>query len=220
MDIQAQLTPGDRESPQAEIIKSFSYNESTILKGIMLLHCPTGFQLDPTYGKGNIYNGLSGPELKYDLNPKAPNIQKADCRALPFKEGTIKNIVFDPPFLGGGSKKGVMITKFTNYDTVPELWKFYKESLTEFYRILKPKGILIFKCQDMIEGRKQFLSHIEIINTARAIGYYPKDLFILLSKTRIIRANQKQQQHTRKFHCYWLVFQKPNGARAPPIKGK
>ena len=89
-----------------------------------------------------------------------------------------------------------------------ELWSFYRSSLDEFYRILKPTGWLIFKCQDTIESNKQFLSHVEIINYAYSIGFYPKDLFILLAQHRLIRFGQQHQFHARKYHSYFLIFQK------------
>jgi len=68
---------------------------------------------------------------------------------------------------------------FGYYKNVPILWRFYRDSLDEFYRILKPEGILVFKCQDTIENGCQYLSHIEIVNYAYSIGLYPLDLFIL-----------------------------------------
>jgi hypothetical protein len=72
-------------------------------------------------------------------------------------------------------------------------------------RILCEKGILVFKCQDTISGGKQYLSHVEIINMAVRLGFYPKDLFILLSKNRLMSPNQRNQKHCRKFHSYFVV---------------
>ena len=81
--------------------------------------------------------------------------------------------------------------------------------MIEFWRILKDKGILIFKCQDKISSGKQYLSHYFIINEAIKIGFYPKDLFILLAKNRIIADWQKKnQKNARKFHSYFLVLEK------------
>ena len=38
------------------------------------------------------------------------------------------------------------------------------------------------------------------------IGFYPKDLFILLAKTRL--NDGRKQQHARKFHSYFWIFEK------------
>lgn len=82
----------------------------------------------------------------------------------------------------------------------------YHKSIEEFYRILKPDGVLIFKCQDTIDSCKQYLSHIEIHNKAIDCGFYAKDLFVLLAKNRIIGKTHHNQQHCRKYHSYFLVF--------------
>ena len=83
--------------------------------------------------------------------------------------------------------------------------------MKEAYRILRPNGILIFKCQDKVSSNKQYMSHCFIMNEAVKIGFYPKDLFILLSKQRIVADWQvKNQKNARKFHSYFWVFQKSN----------
>ena len=81
--------------------------------------------------------------------------------------------------------------------------------MQEFYRILRDDGILIFKCQDKISSGKQYLSHYFIIQEAIKLGYYPKDFFVLLAKNRIVADWQlKNQKNARKFHSYFIVFQK------------
>lgn len=44
------------------------------------------------------------------------------------------------------------------------------------------------------------------MNMAVSAGLYPKDLFILLAKNRIIGYNHAKQKHARKFHSYYWVF--------------
>ena len=53
------------------------------------------------------------------------------------------------------------------------------------------------------------MSHVFIMNEAVKIGFYPKDLFILLAKNRVVADWQvKNQKNARKFHSYFWVFQK------------
>lgn len=55
------------------------------------------------------------------------------------------------------------------------------------------------------------MSHVFIINEAEKLGYYCKDMFILLAKNRIVADWQlKNQKNARKFHSYFLVFEKSN----------
>jgi hypothetical protein len=86
--------------------------------------------------------------------------------------------------------------------------------MKEFHRIQVPDGILVFKCQDMVSSGKQFLNHVEIINMAYSLGFYPIDMFVLLAKTRIISGKHLNQKHSRKYHSYFIVLQKRNS----PVK--
>lgn len=101
-----------------------------------------------------------------------------------------------------------MKERFGTFRNINSLWEFYYKSLEEFYRILKKGGTLVFKCQDTVDSGKNRLSHVYIINSAENIGFYTKDLYILLAKSRLIRSGMKSQIHARKFHSYFLVFEK------------
>ena len=173
---------------------------------------------DPTYSKGNFYKntGVDEPTYKYDILPQSKNVQYGDSRNLPLENESIDCQMFDPPFLATTGKslqstdKNNSINKrFGVYPSETELHQFYIDSLKESYRILKPNGILIFKCQDKVSSGKQYFSHCFIENQAVQIGFYPKDLFILLAKNRIVADWQAaNQKNARKFHSYFWVFQK------------
>lgn len=200
-----------------ELIKSISYSQDEIIKNILKLHVPQNFiDIDPTYSKGNFYKNIQQPKYKLDLYPKYDDVIKASTENLPFKNNTANCIMFDPPFLAtsgkslnnGNNSINIINNRFGVFPNEKLLHEFYFESLKEFYRILNKKGILIFKCQDKISSGKQYLSHIIIIQQAIKIGYYPKDLFILLANNRIISGKHKNQIHARKFHSYFIVFEK------------
>lgn len=199
----------------AKIIKSISFDEQEIIRDILYLHCNNqDIELDPTYSIGNFYKkGLPQPKYKFDIEPKIEGVRKSDCRDLPLKDRSVNIIMFDPPFAMGGktykdSKPGSCITakRFSTFKNWPELKAMYVGSLNEFYRILRGDGTLIFKCQDVVVGGKQYFTHSKIYEWAVSIGYYPKDLFILLSKVRIL--DGRKQQHARKYHCYFWVLKK------------
>lgn len=204
----------------SDIIKSISYDNDEIIANILQLHVPNhSIDCDPTYSKGVFYkNNIPEPKYKYDINPVADDVIKADCRDLPLTDSSINCLMFDPPFLATTGKSLVtsdsnnLINKrFGVYPSEPELHQFYIDSMKEFYRVLKYDGILIFKCQDKVSSGKQYMTHCFIYNEAVRIGYYPKDLFILLAKNRIVADWQKKsQKNSRKFHSYFWVFAKNN----------
>ena len=200
-------------------VKSTSYSQEEIIQNILSLHCNgKDIDCDPTYSKGNFYKKINKPKYRFDLVPQDAGTMQADCRKLPLEDGSIETLMFDPPFVisQGPSlsveKKGrnIISSRFSSFESPTRLYEFYTESLIEFYRVLKDKGVLIFKCQDTVSGGKQYLSSWFIIAKAVELGYYPKDIFILLAKNRLISGKIKKQQHARKYHSYFLVFEKRN----------
>lgn len=206
---------------QNELIKSISYDQSEIIRWILQLHVPSGrIDCDPTYSIGNFYKntGIDEPEYKFDINPQVEGVEFGDSRHLPLDDKSINCLMFDPPFLATTGKSlkqddghNIINKRFGVYPSEQELHQFYIDSLKEAYRILKDKGILIFKCQDKISSGKQYMSHCFIYNEAVKIGFYPKDMFVLLSKNRLVADWQlKNQKNARKFHSYFWVFEKTN----------
>lgn len=191
------------------VISSISYDQHEIIRNIIKLHCQQGIELDPTYSKGNFYNkaGIDEPLEKFDLFPLTNDTLQANANDLPHLDGSISSIMFDPPFTVGHTKEkpsGIIGERFYGFRYIQDLWKWYSECLEEFYRILEINGTLIIKCQDTVSSGKQWFSHLHIMNEAERIGFYNKDIFILLAKNRIIGYNHNNQQHARNKHIVWL----------------
>ena len=86
-----------------EQIRSISYDQTEILKNILVLHVPSGqIDCDPTYSKGKFYASgvIPQPRLRFDLYPSGPGVEKADCRHLPIPDESLQCMMFDPPFSG------------------------------------------------------------------------------------------------------------------------
>jgi tRNA G10 N-methylase Trm11 len=201
------------------MIKTIGYDQSEIIKNIIDLHIKEGIiDCDPTYSTGNFYkkNDINPPKLKYDISPQIDGVLESKSENLPLEDESLNSIMFDPPFVvskGPSLKKkkkgsNIISSRFSSYESIPLLWEYYTNSMKEFYRILKPGGKLIFKCQDTVSGGKNYFSHVHVMNEALKIGFYPKDLFILLAKNRLISSNMHNQQHARKYHSYFWVFEK------------
>lgn len=183
------------------------------------MHVPNKvIDCDPTYSKGNFYKdtGIQEPKYKFDLFPQTRDTIKADARNLPLEDESLNCIMFDPPFLatkgkslGEDNDNNKINKRFGVYPSEEELHQFYIDAMKEFYRILKLNGILIFKCQDKVSSGKQYMTHCFVWQEAVKIGFYPKDLFILLAKNRLVADWQlKNQKNARKFHSYFWVFEK------------
>ena len=200
------------------MIKTTSYSQTEILRSILTLYVPGGqIDCDPTYGRGQFYadGAVPRPRFRFDIHPLSPDVKQADCRKLPIASNSIRCMVFDPPFLATSgpslfSGKGNIINRrFSVYPNETSLHQFYVDSLKEASRVLVSHGILIFKCQDKVSSGKQYFSHVFIMNEAAKIGLAPRDLFVLLAKSRLTAQWQiRHQRSARKFHCYILVLEK------------
>lgn len=193
------------------MITTIDYNQHTIIEDIIKLHVPDGIQLDPTYSKGVFYKKatISPPEYKFDILPQSDDVIKASAESLPLENNSIKSIMFDPPFIVGvKGNTSIIGNRFGSFKNIKSLWEWYDLCLMEFYRLLVPGGKLVFKCQDTVSANKQWLSHVHIINEAERCQFYTKDLFVLLAKNRLVGHNHKNQKHARKFHSYFIVFEK------------
>lgn len=196
-------------------IRSLSENQDDILLSIQRLHCPDGFDCDMTFGNGAFWKKLPRPRLCFDITPMVRGVEQADSRCLPVAKDSLGSVVFDPPFMtyvrGGRSHKGgnVALTKrFGGYYTYGELEDHYQHSISEACRILKKRGKLIFKCQDIIHNHKMHCTHARVINMAESEGFRLVDLFILAAKHRMPGPQKGKQRHARIWHSYFLVFEK------------
>ncbi len=210
------------------IMSAYVGGNADVFPKILELHVPVGaIVADVTWGKGVFWRNI--PDGLYEV--KATDIAMGvDCRNLPYNNESIDCVVLDPPYMEGfyreqtDQKAGSGThTSFresysngteTNGDkknTGTKKWHaavtdMYFRAGVEAYRVLRKRGILIVKCQDEVSAGKQWLTHIEIVNEYEDIGFYAKDLFIVVRNNRPAVSRLKKQVHARKNHSYFLVF--------------
>lgn len=198
-------------------VKSVYGNNHDAIKNIMLLYNIDQFDLDCTYSKGSFWKDLKQPKIKTDLIALYDDVIVADSEALPFENNSIQSTMYDPPFVICGKKykenkegSSIIAKRFTGYQTYNELKENYYNTLSELYRITKEGGLVVMKTQDTVSGGKNHFTHVMVMQMALQIGFYPRDLFILTAKGRISSFGAKwhKQMHARKFHSYFLVFEK------------
>lgn len=198
-------------------IKSVYNTNDDVISNIMKLYNIEQFDLDCTYSTGNFWKNLKGPKIKTDLFPKNDNIIQADSENLPFEDGSMKSIMYDPPFVIAGksyrdNKEGssIIAKRYEGYESYAHLTRNYYNTLKELYRITEKGGIVVFKCQDTVSGGKNHFTHCLIMNMAVNIGFYPRDMFVLHNNVRINSFGTKwtKQEHARKYHSYFWVFEK------------
>jgi tRNA G10 N-methylase Trm11 len=196
------------------VLKSVYTDQSDILRAIKALHCPDGFMCDITYGNGVFWKDLDEPQHKFDIDPQRADVVKASSDALPLDDKSMQSVVFDPPFLTyvregrGGNGKMIMAKRFSGYWRYDELEAHYRATLRETRRVLASKGIMVFKCQDIVHNHRLHCTHINVVNWAAEFNFRLKDLFVLTANHRLPSPNRVgTQKHARIYHSYFLVLQ-------------
>ncbi|MGH9432788.1 MAG: DNA methyltransferase [Terriglobia bacterium] len=199
-------------------------DNSEVFRKILDLHVPKGATVaDVTYGRGVFWKKINPKDYRVFSSDIQDGV---DCRDLPYWKHSLDCVIFDPPYMeglyrssnghlaGSGSHKAFR-EHYSNGQATTEGPKWhaavldmYFKGALEAYRVLKPGGVLIAKCQDEVSANTQRLTHVEIIVKYEEIGFYTKDLFVVVRTNAPCITRLKKQVHARKNHSYFLVFVK------------
>jgi DNA modification methylase len=195
---------------------------SEVFPKVLELHVPEGSTVaDVTYGKGIFWKKV--PADRYRI--LATDIKTGvDCRKLRYGDGSVDCVVLDPPYmeglyrrdtthLAGSGSHAAFRRIYSNgeetdagpkwHDAVLDI---YFRAGQEAHRVLRKRGVFIVKCQDEVSANTQRLTHVEIINEYERLGFYAKDLFVVVRSNNPCITRLKKQVHARKNHSYFLVF--------------
>lgn len=206
------------------VMSAFVSGNAEVFPQILSLHVPAGSLIaDVTFGGGVFWRNVN----LENYNLLATDISDGvDCRNLPYEDDSLDAIVIDPPYMegllrnNGAHKAGAgSHASFRNYYSNGDethqgpkwhaaVTDLYFRAGAEAFRVLKPEGVAIVKCQDEVSANKQWLTHVEIINHYESLGFYTKDLFVVMRTNKAAISRLVKQVHARKNHSYFLIFTK------------
>jgi hypothetical protein len=221
------------EATSNVVVSAHVSRNADVFSKILRLHVPKGARIaDITWGRGVFWKNI--PPGDYDVHPSDLKTG-TDCCNLPYSANSFDCVVFDPPYmegffrrskrhLGGSGTHAPFRKAYSNgkaavnggpkwHAAVVDL---YIQGGTESARVLKSNGIFIVKCQDEVSANRQWLTHVEIINAYSALGFYARDLFVVVRPNHPGVSRLVKQVHARKNHSYFLVFQKTTSTQKTP----
>jgi SAM-dependent methyltransferase len=201
-------------------LSSVWYGEDNELLKLMLEFYPRKSPeliLDATINRGRFWIDSDYQVIGLDIDSRYKPSVVGDNMKMPFRSDSFDVVVYDPPHIPNQGKDkqkdfqdrfGLVIKspKENGYNFNHLYGPFCKEA----YRILKPEGILLCKITDYIHHHRYQWAHVELINAARAVGFRACDSIIKIRKGPIIDPRWKKAHHSRRHHCYWLIFRKSN----------
>ncbi len=210
------------------IFSAFQGTNDEVFPDVLKLYVPEGARVaDVTFGKGVFWKNV--PKGRYHVRPSDIKMG-VDCRALPYESATYDCLVFDPPYMhtpgGTAHQNHQNFELYYDNNRTSNSEKKYHEAVLDLYfrgskeafRVLRPGGILIVKCQDEVCANTQRLTHVEIINELTNIGFVVEDLFVVMRRNKPGVSRVLKQVHARKNHSYFLVFRKPKPTTYRPRK--
>lgn len=173
--------------------------------------------LDATVNGGRFWRGSKRPVIGLDIDASHRPAIVADNAMMPFLDSSFDVVVYDPPHIPNQGKDrskdfntrfGLVLrsSKENHYSFTHTFPPFVREA----FRVLKPEGILLCKITDYVHHHRYQWAHIEFINAAQGVGLMPCDCIVKVRKGPIIDPKWKNAHHSRRQHCYWLVFRKSN----------
>jgi hypothetical protein len=191
------------------ILTAKAGKNSDLFPGILKLYVPEGGRVvDVTYGRGWFWKGVTGYEVVgVDLAGINASV-RANSRQLPFPPNCFDAVVIDPPYAQGSTTQRTVFQseyQLGSVRGVEDTLDLYYDMVVEAVRVLKPLGVCIVKCQDMVNSGVQNWMHIEIFNFALQLGMVAEDFFVLVNPNKPVMRH-KYQHHARKNCSYFWVF--------------
>lgn len=171
--------------------------------------------LDATVNGGRFWRGSRRRVFGLDIDLRhGPNVC-GDNTAMPFAAESFDVVVYDPPHIPNQGRDktkdfnlrfglGARSSKENGYTFSYTFPPF----MSEAWRVLMPDGMLFCKIVDYIHNHRYQWAHMDLIKAGQAQGFTACDCIIKVRKAPIVDPKWRVAHHSRRQHCYWIVFRK------------
>jgi len=215
MSIAERLDP----APQYESFGSVWYGEedAELLEQLLSFYPrkPPNRILDATINGGRFWRNSRRKVIGLDIDAKYRPRICGDNAMMPFRANSFEVVVYDPPHIPNQGRDrskdfntrfglGGRSTKENGYSFAHTYPAFMKEA----HRVLENEGVLFCKIADYVHNHRYQWAHVELIHAGQEIGFTACDCIIKVRKGPIIDPKWKVAHHSRREHCYWIIFRK------------
>ncbi len=177
--------------------------------------------LDPTYGRGRWWTDWRPAQLiAHDLV-----LDGVDFRRLPEETGTVDVVAFDPPYIaqggratstlaGGhdefGRRRADFLDRYGLYDVpkdVAGVIELMAAGIAEFYRVLRPGGLLLVKCMNYVTSGRYRRSAYDVLAHAELLGFTLVDELVHLRRPGP-QPQRDYQHHARRNYSLLFVLRR------------
>ncbi len=209
------------QAPQYEPLGSVWYGEedAELLERLLSLYPRKRPQriLDATINGGRFWRNSPRKVIGLDIDPHHRPAVCGNNAMMPFRSDIFDAVVYDPPHIpnqGRDRSKDFNIRFGLGARSAKEhgytFTHTYPAFMAEAYRVLKEEGVLFSKVTDYVHNHRYQWAHLELIQAGQKAGFIACDCIIKVRKGPIIDPKWKIAHHTRRQHCYWIVFRKSN----------
>jgi hypothetical protein len=181
-------------------------NADLLVEVAKLWITPTDRVVDVTYGRGIFWRNL--PELTVEGTDITAGV---DCRSLPYEDSSVDVLVLDPPYqpMHGKPTRDFGVGRTyrlgnTALQTINDVLNLYRDAIKEASRVVRPKGRILVKCQDLTYNHRLHLTHLDVLRAMVDAGFDLADMFVLLNRSRMPQPT-KRQERAHRAHSYLLI---------------
>lgn len=190
-----------------------------VLRTMFSFYAPdAGHVVDCTANARRMWKGLDTSRVTFcDIDPLMSPDVVADFRALPFEDGTVDVLVFDPPHLPAAAASVASDKAFVGRYGLEhggngsDISHFFPEFLKEAERVLASDGLVFAKIKDFVHNHAYRWTLTDFVNACRAQhGLTPCDLIIKRDPAagNMMSGRWQKAHHARNAHCWWVVVRK------------
>jgi hypothetical protein len=215
MSLAERLDPSPRYEPLGSVW--YGDDDAELLERLLSFYPrkPPRQILDATVNAGSFWRDSTRKIIGLDIDARQRPTVCGNNALMRFRSGLFDVVVYDPPHIPnqGRDRSKDFNRRFGLGARAPKEHGYsfahtYPAFMAEAYRVLVEEGVLLAKIADYVHNHRYQWAHVELIQAGQQAGFTACDCIVKVRNGPIIDPKWKTAHHSRRQHCYWIVFRK------------